>query len=65
MTQFSALCNTPSGATLPYDVVGILSVEEEDGELKVTSIKSFPDIQQHDAIIALATKAAAERGSAL
>ena len=39
-------------------------MEEEDGELKVLSIKNFPDTQKHNALMAAAVKAAAERGSA-
>ena len=56
--------HTASGATLPYDTVAIISLVEEDGELKVLSIKNFPDPQKRNAWAAGAAKAAAERGSA-
>ena len=62
--QGSVLFHTASGATFPYDTVVIVSLAEEDGELKVSSIKDFPDPQKRSAYIAAATKAAAEKGSA-
>ena len=56
--------HTGSGATLPYDTVVIISLEEEGGELKVVGLKNFPDPQKHNAFMVGAAKAAAERGSA-
>ena len=55
--------NTASGATIQYDTVFIISLVEEDGELKILNVKDFPDPQRHSAFIAAATKAAAESGS--
>jgi len=60
----SVLFHTASGTTLPYDTVVVISLGEEDGELKVLSIKDFPDPQKRNAFAAGAAKAAAEKGSA-
>ena len=53
-----------SGATLPYDTLFIISVGEEDGELKITGVKDFPDPQKRPAFLASGIKAIAGRGSA-
>ena len=42
----------------------IISIGEEDGELKLLSVKNFPDAQQHNALVAEAIKAAVEKGAA-
>ena len=56
--------NTASGATLSYDTLIIISLVEEDGELKVLCIKDFPDPQKRSAFMAGANKIAEERESA-
>lgn len=50
---------------LQYDTLSIMSIEEEDGVLKLFSIKDFPDPQKHNTFMATAVKAVAEGGSAL
>lgn len=60
--QATAEFQIPSGVTLPYETLVIISVEEEDGVLKVSSIKDFPNPQKRNAFFAEAAKAAAQRG---
>ena len=43
MTQWTALCTPHSGAAFEYDSVSILTLAEEDGELKVLEFKDFTD----------------------
>jgi len=47
-----------------YNVLTILTLVEEDGELKVLHCKDFTDTQKRGAFIAGAIKAAAERVAA-
>ena len=49
---------------LPYDTVYIITLVEEDGELKILNMKDFPNPQQRNVFMAGATKIAAEGGSA-
>ena len=50
-----------SGATLPYDTVVIVTLVEEDGELKVLQSKDIANPQKRDAFFAGLIKAAAGR----
>ena len=55
------MVTTVSGATLSYEAVGILTLVEEDGELKIIHCKDFADPQKRSAFVTGAIKAAAER----
>jgi hypothetical protein len=48
-----------NGTTCDYDTVVILSLVEEDGEIKVLELKDFCDPQKRSAFYAGAAKAAA------
>ena len=41
MTQASGVCHTVNGNHLEYESVSILTIVEEDGELKVSEFKDF------------------------
>lgn len=41
--QWTAVCTPHSGATFEYDSVAILTLVEEDEELKVLEFKDFTD----------------------
>jgi hypothetical protein len=56
--------NTALGDTLTYDTVIIVTLVKEDGELKISHCKDFPDPHKRDAFIGGAVKAAAQRASA-
>ena len=43
MTQFTAICTHPDGTTLEYDSLSIITLIEEDGELKLLELKDFSD----------------------
>ena len=43
MIQYTAFCTPPDGATFEYDSVAIITVVEEDGELKILEFKDFTD----------------------
>jgi len=59
--QLTGVVTTTLGATLPYDTVAIVTLVEEDGELKVSQSKDFADPQKRDALFAGVVKAAAGR----
>jgi hypothetical protein len=42
----TALLTPPDSATLEYDSVTIISLVEEDGELKVLGLKDFADSEK-------------------
>ena len=63
-TQVSVSSQAASGATPTYDALVIISIGEEDGELKITNIKDFPDPQKRSVFLARALNPATERGSA-
>jgi hypothetical protein len=56
--------NTVLGDTFNYDTVLIITLIEEDGELKVLHCKDFSDPQKREAYLAGVAKAAAQRSSA-
>jgi len=62
--QATAALTTVSGVTLPYETVAIITLVEEDGELKVLHCKDFADPQKRSAFIAGAAKAAAQKVAA-
>lgn len=55
------MVTTVSGATLSYEAIGVLTLVEEDGELKILHCKDFSDPQKRNAFITGAIKAAADR----
>lgn len=58
------MANTILGETFNYDTVVIITLVEEDGELKVLHCKDFSDPQKRDAYLAGVTKAAVQELSA-
>ena len=63
MGQGSAAFQAAGGSSMPYDFVNIITLVEEDGELKLLSCKNFADAGQRDAVLTWAAKAQAQ-GSA-
>jgi hypothetical protein len=61
--QGELIFHTPDGAKFSYDVVVILTLVEEDGELKILNCKSFADAEKRNAVFAWVNKARAQ-GSA-
>jgi len=59
--QGESIATTISGITLPYEAVLIVTLAEEDGELKILHCKDFADPQKRSAFIGEAIKAAAQR----
>ena len=55
------MLTTVSGAALPYETVAILTLIEEDGELKILHFKDFAGPQERNAFITGAAQAAAQR----
>ena len=49
MTQVTSTCSTVNGTTISKDAVCIISIVEEDGELKVLEAKEFADSPEHRA----------------
>ena len=41
--QWFALCTAPDGTTFEYESLAILTLTEEDGELKLLGYKEFTD----------------------
>jgi len=64
MIQFESMTITVSGTTLPYEAVLIVTLVEEDGELKILHCKDFSDPKKRDAFIAGAAKVTAQRVAA-
>ena len=52
------------GGTFPYDAIIILTLVEEDGELKVLHCKDFADPEKRMAFLSGVTNAASERVAA-
>jgi hypothetical protein len=46
MTQWTALCTPPDGPKFEYDSVAIMTLAEEDGELKVLGFDDFADLEK-------------------
>ena len=62
--QTTAVCTTIDGTKIVYDGVGILTLVEEDGELKVLEWKDFPDPEKRNNLHSWVAKALA-RGTAV
>ena len=58
------MVTTVFGEVLPYHSVAIVTLAEEDGELKVLDCKDFTDPQKRSAAMAGILKAAARRAAA-
>ena len=56
-TQGTLVFHTPGVDRFSYDVAVILTIVEEDGELKILNCKSLADAEQRGAAFAWATKA--------
>jgi len=56
----TGVCSTVLGITLDYDSVSILSLAEEDGELRVVEFRDFSDPQKRSTFFAGIAKAAAK-----
>ena len=54
--------HTPGEAKFSYDVVVILTLVEEDGELKILNCKSFADAEKRNAVFAWAADQARAQG---
>lgn len=64
MVQATATLTTVSGVTLSLETFGIITLVEEDGELKILHCKDFADPRKRNAVIAGAIKAATGRVAA-
>ena len=53
-----------SGAAVSYEAVAILTLAEEDGELKVLHCKSFADPQKRNALVAAVAEVASANAAA-
>ena len=58
------MVNTTLGDTFNYDTVLIITLIEEDGELKVLHCKDFSDPQKREAYLAGVAKAVAQKSPA-
>ena len=59
-TQFTATFTTAEGTTHEYDSLCIVSFVEEDGRLKISSLKDFADPHKRGAFHAVAAKVLAK-----
>ena len=57
------MCHTPDGDKIEYDSLCIITVIEEDGELKVNSFKDFSDPEKRANVHGWAAKAFAKRAT--
>lgn len=62
--QVTTVMTTVFGVTLSFEIFAIITLTEEDGELKIFHCKGFADPQERGAFIAGAIKAAAQRVAA-
>jgi len=53
-----------AGATFPYDTIAIVTLVEEDGELKTLHCKDFGDPQKRSACLVGIANAVAEKAAA-
>ena len=60
-TQATRVLSTVFGGTFVYDALTILTLAEEDGELKVFHSKDFADPEKRLAVFTGAVNAAAEK----
>lgn len=60
-TQATRVLSTVFGGTFVYDALTILTLAEEDGELKVFHSKDFADPEKRLAVLTGAANAAAEK----
>ena len=56
--------STVPGATFTYDTVAIVTLVQEDGELKILHCKDFGDPQKRSAFLVGIANAAAEKAAA-
>ena len=59
-TQSTLVFHTPGVDKFSYDIAIILTLVEEDGELKILNCKSLADAQQRRAVFTWAAKAQAQ-----
>jgi hypothetical protein len=64
MTQGTRVISAAFGGTFAYDTITILTLVEEDGELKVLQCKDFSDPEKRMAFYAGMANAAAEKAAA-
>lgn len=55
------MATTVSGVTLPYEALLILTLVEEDGQLKILHCKDFADTRERNAFHTGAIEAAGQR----
>jgi hypothetical protein len=58
MTQLTAVVSLVDGTTWDYESVVIISLVEEDGEMKLIEVKDFSDPQKRSGFYAGIAKAA-------
>jgi len=64
MTQGTAVASIADGTTFDYSCICIISLAEEDGELKVVGYKDFCDPQKRSTLLAWIANAMAKGLSA-
>ena len=64
VVQFSGVFHTSDGHELDQDCLGIFTVVEEDGQLKVSEIKAFIDPEQRSQLSSWGANALAKGGLA-
>jgi hypothetical protein len=60
MTQLTVVISLVDGTTYDYETVVIISLVEEDGEIKLIGVKDFSDPQKRSGFYAGIAKAAAK-----
>ena len=60
----SGILHTSDGHEIPKDCVGIFTVVEEDGQLKISEIKDFVDPEQRSQLFSWGANALAKGGLA-
>ena len=64
LVQFSAVFHTSDGHEIDQGCLAILSVVEEDGQLKIREIKAFTDPEQRNKLFSWGANALAKGGIA-
>lgn len=60
MTQAKSASSTVDGTDIDYDIPTILTLVEEDGELKISEFKDFSDPKKRSNLFSWAAKALAK-----